>query len=315
MDERLNVAANHWAIKRTSDGSRWWHHPAIHRHINRLVCGADVEGPHQGFHARIARMAPAGGFPRALSVGCGSGGKEIALIKAGIVRSFDLFEIGEFRRDQIKAKAEQHNVLDRVTIHIGDALQSNPGANFDLLYWNNSLHHMFDADQAVSWSYHALRDGGCFAMDDFIGPSRFQWPDGDLETASRVRAILPDRFHRHPRNPAKPLDRHVSRPTIEDMMQADPTEAADSAHIMSAILSTFPDAEIIPTGGVVYHLALNDVLANFEEEQDAALLGSLLLLDETLARSGRTHYAVALARKRTSQGQMPAAAHQASMPT
>lgn len=48
---------------------------------------------------------------------------------------------------------------------------------------------------------------------------------------------------------------------------------------------------------MVYHLALNDVLANFDDERDAALLQSLLLLDATLASAGHSQYAVALAMK------------------
>jgi len=276
-------------------------HPLSHRHINRLVCGEEIDGPHQGFHRLINGRAPTGGFRRALSVGCGSGGKEIGLLKSNVVQEFDLFEIGEFRRAQIQAKADEHGVGDRVTIHIGNAFEQAPSCEFDLVYWNNALHHMFDVEQAVSWSREALSADGCFAMDDFVGPSRFQWSEGELDLASRVRALLPGRFHAHPRNPAAKLERRPSRPSIEQMMQADPTEAADSGRILNAVMAAFSGAEIIPTGGVIYHLGLNDVLANFRDDsiEDMALLKSLLLLDETLTLTGHTHYAVALAQKAT----------------
>ncbi|WP_340318188.1 SAM-dependent methyltransferase [Rhizorhabdus argentea] len=240
---------------------------------------------------------PEGGFGRGLSVGCGSGGKEMKLIVQGIVETFDLFEIGEGRRAQIEAKAEEFGVGDRVTIHIGNAFEADPTGAVDLVYWNNALHHMFDARQAVAWSHKALRTGGLFAMDDFVGPTRFQWPAADLETAFRVRAILPEHYLRHPKSPSVSLSRTVDRPSIDHMMQADPTEAADSDSILTAVERIFPNAEIIPTGGVIYHLALSDVLANFDDEADATLLQSLLLLDESLAQSGRTQYAVALATK------------------
>jgi hypothetical protein len=59
----------------------------------------------------------------------------------------------------------------------------------------------------------------------------------------------------------------------------------------------FPDCEIIPTGGALYHLALNDIFCNFTSEDDLALLRQILLLDRALAERGTTQYAVAFAVK------------------
>ena len=297
MDERLNTAAARWSVRQEADRSRWWSHGAIIRHINKMVCGEPIEGPHQGFNRLIEKRMPAGGFRDGVSVGCGSGGKEMKLLQRNLVQRFHLFEIGEFRRDQIKAKAHEHGVADRISIHIGNAMDEAPRSEFDLVYWNNSLHHMFDAEKAVRWSDVALKAGGCFAMDDFVGPTRFQWSDAEIEIASRVRGLLPDRFLVNPKSREHMLNRRVGRPSIEKMMEADPTEAADSGSIQQAVLDHFPDAAMVRTGGIIYHLALNDVLANFHDDDDMPLLDALLLLDETLAESGRSHYAVALATK------------------
>jgi SAM-dependent methyltransferase len=298
MDERLELAAAHWAVKRPSDKTRWWMHPAIIRHINRLVCGEPIDGPHFGFNRLLHGAMPEGGFRRAISIGCGSGGKEIRLLRENIVQHFDLFEISEPKIQLIRQKAAEHGVLDRVSWHHADAFEREIVGEFDLVYWNNSLHHMFDVQQAIAWSARALQSGGCFAMDDYVGPTRFQWTDLELEMAARVRALLPDRFLVNPRNPNAWLDRAPGRPDVQVMMAADPTEAADSGRILSAVKMAFPQARLIPTGGIIYHLALNDVLANFgEDEEDQAMLESLLLLDEILARSGHTQYAVAIARK------------------
>ena len=57
----------------------------------------------------------------------------------------------------------------------------------------------------------------------------------------------------------------------------------------------FPDAEIVLTGGAIYHLTLSDVLANVDEERDRTLLTWLLRLDSLMATLGETHYAVAFA--------------------
>jgi hypothetical protein len=90
------------------------------------------------------------------------------------------------------------------------------------------------------------------------------------------------------------LARTLVRPDVERLMHEDPTESAQSGEILGAIRRHFPSPLIKLTGGVVYHLALNDVLANLTEE-DTPLLDQLLLLDEVCAEAGHTHYAVALA--------------------
>jgi hypothetical protein len=57
---------------------------------------------------------------------------------------------------------------------------------------------MLDVEQAIAWSVASLVAGGLFAMDDFVGPSRFLWSDRMLDYASKFRAGLPDRLLQDP---------------------------------------------------------------------------------------------------------------------
>lgn len=295
MGDGLKKAAEHWSSLRPSGKERWWNNPAILRHINRLVCGEAIDDPWGGLEQRMKALGRE--LRRALSVGCGNGYKEIQLLKKGIVQQFDLFEISQARIDQGRVLAVQHGVSGRVRFHAVNAFDQALDRNFDLVYWNNALHHMMDVEAAIRWSHDRLVKGGFFIMDDFIGPSRFQWSDYHLEIASRVRELLPERFLVHPVDPRRRLPSCLTRPSVESLMAVDPTEAADSDNILPALQRVFPNAEVILTGGVIYHLALNDVLANFDDAEDATLLSSLLLLDEVLAKNGDSHYATAIAVK------------------
>jgi SAM-dependent methyltransferase len=263
------------------------------RHINQRVCGKPIEGVCAGLEEKMRPLVVPGA--RGVSVGCGNGAKEIRLAKLGIVHEFDLFEISESRVAQGRQLASRHGVGDRVRFYLENPFDRVVRATYDVVYWNNALHHMFDTTAAVEWSRSALRAGGLFVMDDFVGPSRFQWTDRNLYFASAVRAGLPQRLLVHPTNRSETLRSMIVRPDPNALAAIDPTEAADSSNILPALGKCFPDAEVILTGGCIYHLALNDVLANVEEG-DAALLQNLLLLDEALAEAGETHYAVALAR-------------------
>jgi hypothetical protein len=81
------------------------------------------------------------------------------------------------------------------------------------------------------------------------------------------------------------------------MIRMDPTEAADSSSILPSVRRRMPQADIILTGGRIYSLAFNDVLANFTEIENRAIMNAGLLLDRALIELGETHYAVVFGRK------------------
>ena len=154
---------------------------------------------------------------------------------------------------------------------------------------------MPNVGDALRWSYDRLKVGGLLAMDDFVGPSRFQWTDENIAWANNVRANLPERFLRNPYAPDQILPRTVMRPTRQEVIASDPSEAVDSARIVEMLHTTFGECEVISTGGALYHLALNDIFCNFNSDDDLALLRQILMLDQALAEKGVNQYAVAFA--------------------
>jgi SAM-dependent methyltransferase len=162
---------------------------------------------------------------------------------------------------------------------------------------NNALHHMPDVSDALEWSHARLKPGGLLAMDDFVGPDRFQWTDENLRWPTSVRQNLPDRLLRSPYLPGELVERTVGRPTPEEVIAVDPSEAVDCSRIIETIKRLFSAPRIVPTGGALYHLALNDIFGNFESPEDLVLLRQILLMYQVLAETGTTQYAVAFAVK------------------
>ncbi|WP_150295300.1 class I SAM-dependent methyltransferase [Sphingobium estronivorans] len=280
------IVAMHWD-RQTPDArasrTRWWESRTILRHINKVVCGQPLEGPSAGFHALLKQWRP-DGYRRAVSVGCGAGYKEAALVLSGMVQNFFLYEISAERVRQGQEFARSRGIGDRMHFVSADAFEACR-EQFDLVYWNNALHHMMDVPAAVSWSRSRLAPKGVFAMDDYVGASRFQWSDYSLDIASRFREGL-DPAH------LRGAPARITRPSAEKLMSVDPSEAADSARTIPALKVVFPDIRIIPTGGAIYHPGLNDILANIGDESE--VLSMALLLDDVMARQGETHYGVAV---------------------
>lgn len=295
-----NQAAEYWSTRPpVAAQSRWWAWPRVIAFQNELVCGRPIQGWNAGLIAELRRRCPDGSFNRAVSVRSGNGAKEMTLLKEGLVREFHLFEISADRIVQGQAAFGKAGLSDRAHWHQTEdgLVELAAGAKYDLVFWDNALYHMPDTFFAIRASFDCLNPGGAFVMNDFVGASRFQWSDRQLRYASQVRQQLPRRFLRDPNVPKKQLPRDVVRPDITRVLAADPSAAADSERILEGIKLYLNRPQVWLLGGTIYHLALNDVLANFDPVIDAALLDALLALEKAMIELGETHYAACISIK------------------
>jgi SAM-dependent methyltransferase len=295
----LDVAAAHWDARVAQPMpamSQWWHFSQIKRHMNRIICGKPVDGMAGGDARVLSGLVDGRPYSKALSIGCGIASKEISLLRAGTVEKFIVCEISSKRIGSGKRAAQRHGILDRIEFrNQAVAFDVPPPETFDLVYWNNSLHHMLDVRACLEWCRSALRPGGVIYFNDFVGPTRMQWPDEMLDIANTVRRSLPKHLL-VARDGTTALSPKVARPSLRKLIASDPTECADSGAILDAFKDLFPDPVIRLTGGVVYHLALRGCLHNFRGEPDDELLAMLLATDEAIARLGMTHYAMGYSR-------------------
>lgn len=231
---------------------------------------------------------------RGLSIGCGLGHKELMLLENDIVQEFICFDLSAEGIARARQNAEKKGMSDRVSFINEDFFESKyADETYDLVFWDNSLHHMMDATAAVKKSYDVLNTGGIFFCNDFVGKNRFQYSDMEMIIANGIRSFFSDDLFRL--NDGRRISRFISRPDLNHMIKTDPSEAADSEAIIPAIRKIFEEPLIIPTGGIVYHLTIQFVLNNIPE--DSALLAYLLQLDDETIRMGMTCYAFALAIK------------------
>lgn len=296
----LGAAGAYWNRVPVEDNPktirRWWQADPIVRHINQRVCGEPIPGQSEGFHRLIRqRFADRLPFANVISIGGGTGDKEMRAIKAGLFERVDLFEIAENRIEQGRSKAVQLDLAQSIAFHLRDAFAMNIHGQYDAVYWNNALHHMPDVVAAIDWSYEVLKPGGAFLMDDYVGANRFQWSNRMLAANLSFWNLLHENYRHDPESGT--IIPPPSRPDPVSMAVIDPSEAVDSERILSTIRLTFPTAEIILTGGGVYHWALNDIMHNILVAGDRVMLENALALDDELIGEGETQYAVVLAMK------------------
>jgi SAM-dependent methyltransferase len=298
-DETTKAIRDRWNRQQKPTSTvraRWWKSRTVWLHVNRIGYGLKDDSRF-GLHSWLISQLPDAPFKRGLSIGCGIAAKEFNLLKLGLVERFDLYDLSTARRDQAMEDAAREGLTDRITFRTTDAFETAPEEEYDFVYWHAALHHMFDVPAAVAWSHRALRRGGVFAFNEYVGPSRFQWPEADVEIAQIARDSIPRSVRLTAKEGGIKLKPTVWRPTEAEMIAHDPSESVDSARILPAIEAQFQDRTIRPLGGLIYMMALGNAVSYAKGEKEQRWLRDWLHVDWGLAMAGRTYFAAGICRK------------------
>ena len=103
--------------------------------------------------------------------------------------------------------------------------------SLDAVIWEAALHHMTPLRTVLERAGRWLKPGGLMLVNEFVGPTRFQWTDRQLEAANALLDLLPQRLRRQPDGRLKS---RIVRPS-HLAMRLDPSEAIESSDILPAL--------------------------------------------------------------------------------
>ena len=265
--------------------TRWQDNPQFLNYIKTEICPNHETGVHGAIRTSVEKVPLRNG----ISVGSGTGDNERNLILAGLVEKFDLFEVSADRIKQSKYLAKEAGVLDCITHHLADAFTYDFEEKYDIVYWEHSLHHMFDVDKALEWSVRALKDGGFLVVNDYIGPNRLQWRDKEVDLVRNfllrnkeligvdIRKVKRGSFFRH----------------FKQFLR-DPSEAPQSDKILDAY-KKHTGSEMKILGGSVIHLSGGFITGL--EKKDSTIHQKVINLDKHARDQGLAHFAFGIWRK------------------
>ncbi len=263
----------------------WTELEAVQRRINRRVSGDPLVDPYQYVLARYF----AGRLPleRALTLGCGTGELERGLVQYGFCSRHDAFDIAE--ESILKARdAARRAGLEHLRYEVADVNRIElPAQTYDCVWGVHSIHHLAALEHVFGQVRRALKPGVYFVLNEFVGPTRFQWTDRQLEVINGLLRTLP--AHLRVRcGTAQTLKSEVTRPTIAEMKRIDPSEAIRSAEIRPLFPRYFEVVEVKGYGGTVLHMLLHEIAGNFQNADPAtsAILEAICDLEEALVALG-----------------------------
>jgi SAM-dependent methyltransferase len=293
------TVADHWGGGDSSIRS-FWQSPVVMAEINRRVTGDPQLKSYEYF---IQRHCPT---PRArgLSIGCGEGHLEREMMRLGACESLVAVDISSDRIE--RARAGTPTDLQRPIEFVCANLETwEPQEKFDLVIAKGALHHMDGLERLFDMIETVLADDGVLYVDEFVGPSRFQWTDKQLGLVNRLLDRLSSDLRRDLGDPSGGPKAPATRPTIADMIAADPSEAARSAELRDLLRTRFEPLEEREWGGAIFHLLFSRIMGNFVDHDD--LVRTIMEIDAILTeeRVVDSDCLYGVYRRRTSTVQSP----------
>ena len=154
---------------------------------------------------------------------------------------------------------------------------------YDLCCSAAALHHVADLDHALAQIRRSLYPDGLLVQMEYVEPTRFQWSDKVQLIMNRILEILPESYRMSIPLPGV-VKGPLTRPSVEAVAAADPSEAVRSGEILSRLQQSFEILYRADFGGTLLQFVLADIAGNFKADnsKDRAILELMILLEETL---------------------------------
>jgi SAM-dependent methyltransferase len=225
---------------------------------------------------------------RALTLGCGSGELERGLSQYNFAVTHEAVDLSDYAIKAAQdAAASVH--LDHIQYRVADlnTIRLAP-ATLDIVLGVSSIHHVEKLEHLFGQVRQALQPGGYFFLDEYVGPTKFQWTDDQLRLMNEQLQQLPPALRTSVSEPGQ-IKRRVIRKTLDYVNAADPSEAVRSADIVPLLSKYFRIVELKGYGGSLIHELLYDIAGNFTDQNPGSLelLQRLFQLEDELIASGR----------------------------
>ena len=227
---------------------------------------------------------PAG---RMLSIGCGMAFIEEHMAASGYAAHIVAYEMSGSAIQAAKARVAGKPYAERLELRAGDVLTENlPDAEFDVVFVQAAIHHFFQIEDMYKLMHRVLKPGGLLIYDEYIGPDHHIYDANVMAAMNRINDCLAphyrwDHLAQHERQ-------HVPIPSLEFMMQHDPSEGVHASQILPLTYQYFDVIDRRDYGGSVTRPFFTGILPNFDwaDPKDQTVGRLIVLMERMLVENG-----------------------------
>jgi ubiquinone/menaquinone biosynthesis C-methylase UbiE len=294
---RLGRVKDQWKVTKRGQATTWWMIPAIKKRCNYLITG-DEDTDY--FHYVAEKYLSNKNGLVALSLGCGNGHRERMWAELADFAKIEAYDISESRIKAAAAAAEKVGLSEKLVYQQGDLATLDLGADrYDVIFVEMSLHHFSPLEEILIRINRCLKPGGLFVVNEYVGPSRFQWTPRQLEVANGVFSILPEKYKKHVVDGCQ--IKKIIRPSRFSMIMKDPSESIESGSIIPLLKKLFTVIDERPYYGTILHPLFNGIAGNFisDDPETQRVFGLCLEIEDRLACAGDidSDFTLAICRK------------------
>ena len=242
----------------------WWNIPAVEKRLNSLVTGnlnkTFYEYTAEKFLNNAQNLI-------GLSICCGTGHAEIEWIKTNAFHRIDGVDLSPSRIEFAIEQAKSLRLESKINYYVDDILNFEIINNkYDVIFAEGALHHLTPMDSIIKKLKDNLKPGGLLILNDFVGPTRFQWTKKQLKYVNELLQEVPHKYRK--RWKSNTIKSKHYRPSKLSMILSDPSEAVESSQIIKTLDKYFELVEIKNLGGTLLQLFFNDIAHNFLNDNE-----------------------------------------------
>ena len=268
---------DHLQVEATGEWHSWLDHPQIKKHYHELSL---LEGRPWQEWVKHALGHPAA---RSLDLGCGAGDRSLTVFQAGSSSFIEGIDVSEDRIAEAERRRQAIGAPGKFIVGDINTI-SLPANQYDLIFSGHSFHHFLKLEHVMQQVHDALTPNGLFILEEFVGPTQFQWTDEQMQVVKSLMALAPERFRMLRWGARKDLE---SRPAPADVVAVSPFESIRSAEIFPLFKEYFQVDHAKSLGGTLQHLFYNGIAHNFREDDEAAnrYVQALIEIEDSLINS------------------------------
>lgn len=268
----------HLKVEATGEFNAWLDHPLIASHYRErgLINGQSWE--------HFIRSHFGGPAERSFDLGCGAGGRSLAVYEAQAARWLDGADVSVDRVAEGQRIWQARGIPGQLRVDDINTLKLSTDT-YDLIFSCHSFHHFLKLEEIMQQVHQALTRRGLFILEEFVGPTQFQWTDRQIDLVRSLLALLPQQLRMYRWNTLKEFE---GRPTPAQVVAVSPFESIRSNEIVPLFHRYFDIFAIRSLGGTLQHLLYNGIAHNFRPEDPMAseAIRAIYLAEDALIDGG-----------------------------
>ena len=259
-------------------------HKFLYQHaIAQPLTGA-LDGWSVDMIARRFLQPPAG---RVLALGIGMAFVEEHLVANGFAEHITGYEMARSAVEAAMARVADKPYAAKLDLRVGDVIDADlPDASFDVVFVQAAIHHFFRIDDMFALFHRVLRPDGLLIFDEYVGPDHHIYEPHVLAIMDEINECLAPEYRWDVL--AKHTRTMVPRPSLEFMMQHDPSEGVHASRILPLTHQWFDVLYRGDYGGAIMRPFFTGILPNFDwsNPKDQTVARLIILMEQMLTRQG-----------------------------